>query len=142
LAAALPFTAVVAAVVIAATLSLKLGESALTTAAALAGAALALFLRPTEEALRGLALPTAIALGGWCYVGAIELPPPAPPLVALLFIPPAPLVLWAVSFAPFSRMQPHLRWVIGSLLFVGSLAAIAGWAWTTGGPAGDDFLQG
>jgi len=52
---AMALTALIAAMLIAASLSLKLGEMALTTAASLAGVAGALFLRPDEAAVRGLA---------------------------------------------------------------------------------------
>jgi hypothetical protein len=142
MAMAMSLTAVVAAMLIAATLSLKLGESALVTAASLAGASLALLIRPSEEAARGVALPYAVGVLGWCYVGAIELPPPSPPLVALIFIPLAPLALWAVSVGPVSRMSLRMRCVVGSLLVVGYLAAVGGWTWSSGAPAGGDYVQG
>jgi hypothetical protein len=135
-------TAVLAAVLIAATLSLKLGESAFITAAALAGASLALLIRPSEAAMRGVALPYAVGVGGWCYVGAIELPPPAAPLVPLVFIPLAPLVLWTVSTGPLSRRSVRTRSIVGILLVLGFVTVVGGWAWSSGGSSGDDYVQG
>jgi hypothetical protein len=128
-AVSMTLTAMASAALIAASLSLKLGESAFILGSSLCGAAAALVLRPDESAVRGLALPYAIAVGGWCYVSAIELPPPAPPLIGLLFVPCAPLVLWLVSLGPLARRNGRVRWSVGLLLVLAYLAAVGAWTW-------------
>jgi hypothetical protein len=127
LAIAIACTALLAPMLIAALVSLKLSEAALVTAASLVGALAALFIRPDESAVRGLALPYAIAVGGWCYVSAIELPPPEPPVIELLVAPLAPLILWLVSVGPLAAKSLRLRWAIGLVLVLGYLAAIGTW---------------
>jgi len=124
-----------AAMLIAASLSLTIGEAALTTAAALTGTAIALSFRSDELSVRGLCLPYTLAVGGWCYVTAIEPPPPAPPLVALLFLPAAPLVVWLTAVGPVSRWSTRRRLVAAALLWLTCVAALSAWAWfsTEGG---------
>lgn len=118
-----------AAMLIAASLSLSLGEAALTTAAALSGTVAALWIRPDEAAVRGLSLPFAIVAGGWCYVTAIELPPPTPPLVALLFLPATPLVLWLTAVGPLSRLSARGRLLASTALVLAYLSGIGTWTW-------------
>ncbi|QDT54176.1 hypothetical protein Pan44_22030 [Caulifigura coniformis] len=132
-------TALVAAMLIAACVSLKLGESALVTAAALAGSAAAVLIRPDETAVRGLALPYALAVGGWCYVCAIELPSPTPPLVALLFVPLAPLMLALVAAGPLANRSLTTRWIAGLLLVAGYLVGVGAWAWTSTETSDDEY---
>jgi len=132
-------TALVAAMLIAASVSLKLGESALMTAAALSGPVAALLIRPDEAAVRGLALPYALAVGGWCYVCAIELPAPTPPLLALLFVPFAPLVLGLISAGPLSRQSLRTRWAVGLLLLAGYLSGVGAWAWMSTETSDDEY---
>jgi hypothetical protein len=119
-------TAVTAGLLIAATFSLSLGEAALTTAAALAGTAIALVIRRDEAAVRGLVLPYVLSVSGWCYVATIE---PTPPLLPLLFIPAASLVLWLTAVGPVSHWSPRARWSISLLLLTATLFGLGAWAW-------------
>lgn len=131
-------SAISAAMLIAAALSLSLGEATLTTAAALTGTAIALSFRSDEAAVRGLCLPYALGVGGWCYVTAIEPPPPEPPLLALLFIPAAPLVLWLTAVGPLSRWSPRCRLAVEWLLWLAGIAALSAWL-LFGGDSGSDY---
>jgi hypothetical protein len=136
-------TALVAAMLIAASLSLTLSQSVLVAIAALAGASLALLIRPDDTAVRGLALPYAVAVGGYCYVSAIELPPPAPMLLGLLFLPMAPLVLWPISIGPVSRKSVWTRWCLGIVVLLGYLLAFGAWTWnSTESTSGDEYQLG
>ena len=120
---------ILAALLIAAALSLSVGEAALTTAAALTGTAAAMSFRSDEPMVRGLGLPYTLAVGGWCYVSAIEPPPPAPPLVGLLFLPAAPLVLWFTAIGPVSRWTTRRRLTVAWLLWLACVAALSAWTW-------------
>ncbi|HUQ69972.1 MAG TPA: hypothetical protein VM165_10640 [Planctomycetaceae bacterium] len=126
---------IVAAMLIAVSLSLSVAEAALTTSAALMGTAVAMSFRSDEQAVRGLCLPYTLAVGGWCYVSAIESPPPAPPLVGLLFLPAAPLVIWFTAVGPVSRCSTRRRLIVDVLLWMTTAAAISAWVWfgTEGG---------
>jgi hypothetical protein len=126
------------AMLIAASFSLSLGEAALTTAAAISGTAAAILIRPDEAAVRGLSLPFALTVGGWCYVTAIE---PAPPLVSLLFLPAAPLVLWLTAIGPLSRLSTRPRLVVSTLLLAAYLAAIGAWTWFSTEHVADEYSQ-
>lgn len=134
-------SAALATLLIAASLSLKLGGAALMTTASLAGVTIALLIRPQEPAVRGLALPFAVAFGGWCYVSAIELPPPTPPLYALLFVPLAPLTLWIVAVGPLSRTGPRVRTIAGLVVVITSLVAVAAWAWLSTEKTDDEYAS-
>lgn len=117
-----------AAILIAASFSLSVGEAALTTAAALTGTAAALSCRPDETAVRGLCLPYVLVVGGWCYVTAIE---PSPPLVAFLFLPASLLVFWLAAVGPLSRWTARRRLIACVLFLLTYLAGISAWAWST-----------
>ncbi len=134
-------TAVAASALIAASLSFRLGESALTTASALTGVALALLIRPDESAIRGLALPYAIGVGAWCYVAAIELPPPEPPIWGLMLIPAVPLTLWLTACGPPARMTAGRRSLASVVVVLASLAAIGTWVWFSTEQEADEYSQ-
>jgi len=127
-----------AAMLIAASFSLSLGEAALTTAAAISGTAAALLIRPDEPAVRGLSLPFTLTVGGWCYVTAIE---PAPPLVSLLFLPAAPLMLWLTAIGPLSRLSARTRLALSTTLVALYLGAVGAWAWFSTEHEADPYLQ-
>jgi hypothetical protein len=126
----------VGALLISATFSLSVGEAALATAGALTGTAVALLFRPDEQAVRGLCLPYAIAVGGWCYVTAIE---PSPPLVSLLCLPATLLVLWFAAVGPISHWPARQRLIVSVLLLVLTLATIGGWTWFSTGHGAEEY---
>lgn len=121
-------TSLAAAGAIAIAFSLKIGESELMTSASLFGVTAAILIRPDEMAVRGLALTFALAVGGWCYVVAVEPAPPTPPIWALLPISAAPLVLWMTAIGPLARKGAAVRWVVSTVLVVGVLGALVAWA--------------
>lgn len=133
--------ALTAVALIAASLSLKLGESSLITAAALSGVGAALMIRPDESAIRGLTLSYALGVGGWCYVTAIEPTPPEQPLWALLFIPAAPLVLWLTAFGPLVTRSNRIRWMASTLLVAAYLAGVGAWTWFSTELETEDYTQ-
>ena len=139
--ASLSTTAIVAGALIAASLSFRLGEAALVSAAALGGVTAALWIVPSEEALRGLALLYAIAVGGWCYVAAIEPPPPDPPIWGLMCLPATPLVLWLTAIGPVSRMKPAVRWAMSIAVVLAWLGGIGVWTWFATEQAPDEYSQ-
>jgi hypothetical protein len=131
-------TALVAALLIAATFSLSVGESALMTAAALGGTAIALLLREDATVVRGLCLPYVLTISGWCYVATIE---PTPPLVPLLFLPAAPLVLWITAVGPISRWSSRGRWIISAFLLALTLLGIGAWTWFSTDHGDDEYAM-
>jgi hypothetical protein len=137
--ASMSLTAWVAAMLIAASLSFTLAQSVVVTAAALAGASAALLFRPDERAVRAVALPYAVGIGGFCYVSAIELLPPAPMLIGLLFVPPAPLVLWLIATGPLAQKRPRVRWSVGLAVVVIYLLAVGAWTWSSTESTGDEY---
>jgi hypothetical protein len=139
LALTLAVTALLVSALIAASLSLRLGEASLVTTAALSGALLGESLRPDSASLKALALPFAVGIGGWCYMAAIEQPPPAAPLYGLLAVAFAPLILWTIAIGPLSRSSPGKRWTIGLLLFAIWLAATGAWTWFSTETTGDEY---
>lgn len=134
-------TSLAAAGAIANAFSLKIGESALITSAALFGVTAAILIRTDEMAVRGLALTFVLAVVGWCYVVAVEPAPPTPPIWALLPIPAAPLVLWLTAIGPLSRKGAAIRWVVSTVLVAGALAALVAWAHFSTEDAGDEYSQ-
>lgn len=138
IALAMAGTALFAAMLITASFSLRVGEAALITAAALSGTAVALMIWPDEMAVRGLCLPYVLAVGGWCYVTAIE---PVPPLIALLFLPAALLVLWLGAVGPVSRWTSRPKIAVSVLLFLLTLAGIGAWAWFSTEHGEDEYAS-
>jgi hypothetical protein len=136
MALAISAASLVAALLISAAFSLRIGEAALTTAAAFGGTALALLIWPDESAVRGLCLPFALTGCGWCYVTAIE---PSPPLVAILFLPATLLVPWLVAIGPTARWNPTRRWLAAALLFAAALIGVAAWVWFSTEDGGDEY---
>ncbi len=129
-------TSLGAALLIAATFSLSVGESALMTAAALSGTAVALLFQDNALAVRGLCLPFVLTVSGWCYVAAIE---PTPPLFPLLFLPAVPLVLWFTAVGPVSRWTSRARWITAALLLACTLVGFGAWTWFRADHGDDEY---
>jgi hypothetical protein len=103
LVALLSATAGAAMIALVASISFKFGQLAGLAAGALAGCTVACLRREVGPAVvRGLVPVAAMLLVGVAYVGCIE---PDPPVVALLFIPAAPLALWLCAAGPLTRLQ-------------------------------------
>lgn len=97
----LMFAAAASALLITSEWSEMLGRSAALPAGALAGCGIAMLLTKSGAAPRGLALPYAVVVGGYAYVGFVY---PSPPLTPLLFAPLVPLVLWLCAWGPLARL--------------------------------------
>jgi hypothetical protein len=78
------------------------GRLAALPAGALTGCGIAAISRKTSIDWRSLALPYAVVVGGWAYVGAVY---PTSPLWLLLAVPAAPLALWICFLSPFDRLR-------------------------------------
>jgi hypothetical protein len=77
------------------------GQLAALPAGGLAGCGLAALVRRNDEIdWRGIALPYAVVVGSWAYVGAIY---PTTPLWPLIAAPAAPLALWICLSRPAAR---------------------------------------
>ncbi len=113
-----------AMVALAVAVSLKFGQLAGLIASGLAGCGLACLRRPnvSPAAVRGLIPPAVLLLVGVAYIGCIE---PDPPVVALLFIPAAPLTLWAFAAGPLARLQGRSA-IAAQVVAVAIPLAIAG----------------
>ncbi len=123
-------TGLFAALLIAATFSLTIGEDVLSLAAALTGVAAAVFLHPRQETAAGLVPAFTITLGGWCYVTAIEPQAPALPLWPLLLIPVTPLGLALLFLAPLRRLNRGPKTAVAGVILLSMLAGIAAWQWS------------
>lgn len=118
----LALTAVGAAVLIAALVSVSYGRAAGLAAAALAGCWGAAFLSAKAVPSTGLALGFAVLVGGWAYVGCIE---PQRPLLALLLVPAAPLALWCCISGPLARQRGLVAIAIQTALVLAVLIVAA-----------------
>jgi hypothetical protein len=98
--AAMMVTALAVALLVAAELSLVLGQLGGIVMAALAGCRLAGWRDPLATATRGLIPVFVILIGGVAFAAAIE---PEPPVWGLLLAAAAPLVLWGLAALPGAR---------------------------------------
>jgi hypothetical protein len=97
----LVITASFTAALIAGFVSLTYGNVAVVPAAALAGCLIGgCFVRGAP--VQGLALPFAIVIGGWAFVGTVY---PQQPFYFLLGAPLAPAALWCGVSGPIARMR-------------------------------------
>jgi hypothetical protein len=99
----LMFAAATTSCLVMAEVSETFGELAALPAGALAGCGLAALMRRDDEIdWRGIALPYAVVVGGWAYVGAIY---PTTPIWPLIAAPAAPLALWLCVSRPVARLR-------------------------------------
>jgi hypothetical protein len=82
-------------------ISLSDGAIIVAAAAALAIIAIAAWLARRAEPAAGLAVPFAIALGGWAWIETLS----EARLWPVLLIPLAPLALWTAQSGPLSRLR-------------------------------------
>jgi hypothetical protein len=78
-----------------------IGRSAALPAGALAGCGVAGLLSKSGPSLRPLALPYAVMVGCYAYVGYVY---PQPPLTPIAVLPFAPVALWICTRGPLGRL--------------------------------------
>jgi hypothetical protein len=113
------------------------GRLAALPAGALAGCAAAAILRKSDDVdWRGLALPYAVVVGGWAYVGAIYPTTPVWPLVA---VPLAPLALWICILTPLNRVRGIAGLVVQAACVLVPLLIVAAVLLTGSSGGADDW---
>jgi hypothetical protein len=111
-AAALALVAAATGAMIAEQSSLTDGATVMSAAGALAGITAAIWLSKSTDAVRGLAAPFVVTVGGWAWVEALR----ESRLWPLLLIPAAAAALWVAQAGPFQRLR-GIGAVAASLVF-------------------------
>jgi hypothetical protein len=119
--APLTYTSACVALLIAASISVTYGQTAVIAAAAMAGCWIAACLSRTASA-RGLGLVYSVVVGGWAFIGCIE---PRKPAVGLLLAAAAPLGLWCCVWGPLSRLRGRGASAVQTAVVLAVLAAAA-----------------
>jgi hypothetical protein len=118
------------AILIAVTVSLRIGQVAGIAAAALLGCCVLPLRNQQAVAIRGLIPAFAVIVGGAAFAGSIE---PQPPKIGILLASASILGLWACAWGPLTRLRGVGDTAAECTFVLVPLAVVGAWALFSGG---------